>query len=47
MLRCYLEAIDLSHKIVDYLEDKLAEDILLLDLRGISDFTDYFVLASG
>ena len=46
-LRCYLEPIDLSHKIVDYLEDKLAEDILLLDLRGVSDFTDYFVLASG
>ncbi|HOC22846.1 MAG TPA: ribosome silencing factor [Anaerolineaceae bacterium] len=32
---------------VDYLEDKLAEDILLLDLRGVSDFTDFFVLASG
>ncbi|MFZ3070091.1 MAG: ribosome silencing factor [Anaerolineaceae bacterium] len=31
----------------DILEDKLAEDILLLDLRGVSDFTDFFVLASG
>ena len=30
-----------------YLEEKLAEDILLLDLRGVSDFTDFFVLATG
>ena len=29
------------------LEDKKGENILLLDLRGIASFTDYFVLCSG
>ena len=29
------------------MEDKLAEDILLLDLRGVCDFTEFFVLATG
>ncbi|MGV8050380.1 MAG: ribosome silencing factor [Anaerolineaceae bacterium] len=42
-----MEPIVLARKIVDILEDKIAENILLLDLKGISDFTDYFVLASG
>lgn len=32
---------------MDALEDKKAEDILLLDLRGIAPFTDYFVICSG
>ena len=29
------------------LEDKKAEDIVLIDLRGIAIFTDYFVICSG
>ena len=29
------------------LEEKKAENIVLMDLRGISVFTDYFVLCSG
>lgn len=29
------------------IEEKKGEDILLLDLRGQSDFTDFFVIASG
>lgn len=32
---------------VTILEDKLGEDILLLDLRGFADFTDYFILVTG
>ncbi len=28
-------------------EDKKAEDIVVLDLRGISSFTDFFVICSG
>ncbi|HWQ84790.1 MAG TPA: ribosome silencing factor [Anaerolineales bacterium] len=32
---------------MEVLEDKLAEDILLLDIREISDFTDYFIITSG
>lgn len=41
------EIITLARQMVTMLEDKLGEDILLLDLRGISDFTDYFILVSG
>lgn len=32
---------------MDALEDKKAEDILLLDLRDVAPFTDYFVICSG
>jgi ribosome-associated protein len=33
--------------IINTLEDKKGEDILLLDISAISDFTDYFVICSG
>ncbi|TAM46570.1 MAG: ribosome silencing factor [Gammaproteobacteria bacterium] len=33
--------------IVDALHDAKAKDIAVLDVRGISDFTDYMVIASG
>ena len=36
-----------SQIIVDTLDEKKGENILLLDLTGISTFTDYFVLCSG
>lgn len=42
-----MEAIELARKIVDALEDKKGEDILLLDLQGLPPLTDYFVIASG
>ncbi|MEA4811731.1 MAG: ribosome silencing factor [Anaerolineaceae bacterium] len=42
-----MEPLELARKIVAILEDKIAEDILLLDLKGVSDFTDYFILANG
>lgn len=29
------------------LEDKIGEDILLLDIHEIADFTDYFIFATG
>ncbi len=32
---------------MDALEEKKAEDIVLLDIREVSDFTDYFVICSG
>lgn len=41
------EALRLARSIVDTLEEKKGEDILLLDLDGICDFTDYFVICSG
>ena len=32
---------------IDILEEKKGEDILLLDLQEVSSITDYFVLCSG
>ncbi|HAV76292.1 MAG TPA: ribosome silencing factor [Anaerolineae bacterium] len=32
---------------IEALEDKKGEDILLLDLKGIASFTDYFVICNG
>ncbi len=42
-----LEAGTLARKIVDLLSDKQAEDVLLLDIRNVAAFADYFVIASG
>ena len=33
--------------VVDALQSKMGEDILVMDLRGLSDVADYFVLCSG
>jgi ribosome-associated protein len=37
----------LAQTIADIAGDKKAEDIVALDLRGISSFTDFFVICSG
>jgi len=37
----------LAHKIIEALEDKKGEDILLLDIKGVASFTDYFVICNG
>ena len=42
-----LQADELAHKIIDALSEKQAEDILLLDIRNVASFADYFVLASA
>jgi len=45
-----LEADDLPEEVVQAAEsalDRKAENVLALDLRGISTATDYFVLATG
>lgn len=46
-MRCSLNTLELAHDIVDALEEKKGEDILLMDLQHITDFTDYFVLCTG
>jgi ribosome-associated protein len=38
---------ELARLCVKLAEDKKAEDIVVLDLRGISSFTDFFVICSG
>ena len=41
------DALTTAHFIVDAASDKKAHDILLLDVRGVASFTDYFVICSG
>jgi ribosome-associated protein len=42
-----LKPLDLARSLIDTLEDKKAEDIVLLDLHGHCSFADYFVICTG
>ncbi|NOZ50279.1 MAG: ribosome silencing factor [Chloroflexi bacterium] len=43
-----LNALELSHTIIESLDDKLAENIILLDIsKAGSSIADYFVIASA
>jgi ribosome-associated protein len=42
-----LEPGELAKKAVEVASDKQALDIILLDIRGLSGFADYFVICSG
>lgn len=37
----------MARDIVDALEDKKGEDIVLMDIKEIASFTDYFVICTG
>ena len=37
----------MARNIANALEEKKGEDILLLDLKGIASFTDYFIICNG
>lgn len=37
----------MARSIANFLEDKKGEDIVVLDIKGIASFTDYFVIVSG
>jgi ribosome-associated protein len=41
------EALGLARRIVDLVSDKLASDIVLLDIRGVSLIADYFVICTA
>jgi ribosome-associated protein len=41
------EAEKLARVCAEAAADKKAEDIQIIDLRGISDFTDFFIVCSG
>lgn len=45
--RCYLEGLELTHLLVDALQEKKGVDILVLDLHSQAIFADYFVICSG
>ena len=42
-----LEAIQAARNLVDIASDKQASDVLLLDIRHLTDFTDFFVLCNA
>lgn len=42
-----MEPLELARTVVDALEDKKGENILLLDLQHVAMFTDFFVIATG
>ena len=42
-----MDGLEVARTIVHALEDKKGEDILLMDLQGVTPFTDYFVIATG
>lgn len=42
-----MTSLELAHKIADLVLEKKAEDVVVLDLRGISGITDFFVICSG
>jgi len=37
----------MAREIVESLEEKKAEDIVLMDVSNVSQFTDYFIICSG
>ena len=42
-----LEPSEVAQLIVEVASEKLASDIVMLDLRGLASFTDYFVIMSA
>ncbi len=46
-LKKKIEGQDLALKIADLAEDLKASDVMVMDLRKLSNFSDYFVICSG
>jgi len=42
-----LDTLEFAHQIVNALEEKKGEDIVLLDIHDVSLIADYFVICSG
>ena len=40
-------SLQLAHRIASVASEKLATDIVILDMRDVVSYTDYFVIASG
>ena len=40
-------SLELAHKLKSFIDDKLGENIVCLDLRGISTVTDFLIIATG
>lgn len=42
-----LTSSELARRIAALCEEKLASNVVVLDMRGVCDYTDFFVIASG
>jgi ribosome-associated protein len=42
-----VEPAELARRIVDFLTDRQANDVVLLDIHAIASFTDFFIIASA
>ena len=42
-----MESLDLANRITDVIVDRQGEDILILDLREVTTFTDFFVICTA
>ena len=42
-----LSSLEQARRIAALAQEKLAEDVVILDMRPVCTFTDYFVIASG
>ncbi len=46
-MRLILNTLELAHQIVNTIEEKKGEDILLLDIQELSSIADYFIICTG
>ncbi len=37
----------IARRVAELMDDKKAQDIVVIDVRGLANFTDYFVICSG
>lgn len=42
-----LTSLEQARRVAALCEEKLATDVAILDMRGVCDYTDFFVLATG
>ena len=42
-----LDSLEQARRIAALAQEKLAEDVVILDMRPVCSFTDYFVIATG
>ncbi|MGC9467433.1 MAG: ribosome silencing factor [Anaerolineae bacterium] len=42
-----MESLELANRITDVIVDRQGEDVLILDLREVTTFTDYFVICTA
>ncbi len=47
MTESEISSADLAQRTVDILTDRQAEDVVLLDIARVANFTDYFVIATA